>query len=390
MNNTDNEELREDYVIDVAAERVYGGQDASYHEAFTKWRNNKNNRYGYRFVHDTREHTYVDGGGYSERRSENEERSSLRRCFSFLGMSMFIMFLLAQMQYMLMSMLFDTKAIEWTLISDRGEAPVVTMQQILVNAGFKLFSLVIVLLLYVFFIHLPTKVTFPTSKVSPKFFVYSFNAALIMSVVLHLFDKVITVTSIDLGIEVTFYTLPVTESSSSFIVNIFCNLIAIPVMMEMIFRGCILQLFRQFGDRFAILVSSFAAACCYHDLTKFMYVFCWSVILSIITIKSTSIIPAMLISVTNTAFTLTMNTCFTEERPMFTDLKETAICLGILVVCLTTVFIMRIRMPRPFRVDSDNTALTVAQKSREIINSPWAVIWLTAVLFTMILSVSFK
>ncbi len=390
VNNTDNDELREDYVIDVAAARVYGNESASYHEAFTKWRNNKHNRYGYRFVHDTREHTYVDGEGYAERRSDNEERTSLRMCFSFLGFSMLIMFLLGQMQILLMRMLFGVKSIDWTIISESGTTLPITMQQTLVSSGFRVFSLLVVMLLYVFFIHLPTKVTFPKSSVPPKFFVYSLNAALIMMIVLHLFDKVISITSLDLGIEITYYTLPDTDSFGCLLVSLFCNVIVVPILMEMVFRGCVLQLFRQFGDRFAILVSSFAAACCYHDISKFLYVFCWGVILSIITVKSASIVPAMIVSMINTGFTMTINTILMPEKNMFANLMESVICLSIIIVCLTLMFVMRIMMVRPFTIDSDRTALTVTQKIREVLNSPWSVIWLTVILSTMILSVNFK
>ncbi len=68
MESTDSRQNIDEYLIDVAAEKVYVSQDKAYHDAFTKWRNDKHNRFGYRFVHDSREHTYVDGEGYADSR----------------------------------------------------------------------------------------------------------------------------------------------------------------------------------------------------------------------------------------------------------------------------------------------------------------------------------
>ncbi len=386
----DSSELREDYIVDVASERVYVNQDKAYHEAFTKWRNNKKNRYGYRFVHDTREHTYVDGEGYADRRSENEERSSLRYCFAFLGTSMLMLFLFNQIQFMLMRMLFGVKTVEWTYVSELDSAAPITLNEVLVSCGFKIFTLLVILLLYVFFIHLPLNVSFPSSKLSPKFFLYAFNASLIMAVILHLFDRVVTATATDLGIDISYYALPVTDSASCFVVSVLCNMLVIPIMSELLFRGCILQLFRQYGDRFAILVASFASACCYHDITKFLYVFCWSVILSIITIKSGSIIPALVIKITGDSLIIMLNTLLTNEKTVYADLLESVICLSVIIVCISLMFIMRIKMMRPFKIEPDRTALPLSQKLREVLNSPWSVIWLTVTLLTTILTLEVK
>ena len=56
-------EDKEKYLIDIAKEKTYQNQFDEYHKQFSEWRSRKDNPYGYSFVHDMREHTYVDGEG---------------------------------------------------------------------------------------------------------------------------------------------------------------------------------------------------------------------------------------------------------------------------------------------------------------------------------------
>ncbi len=60
------------YLIDIAKDKTYQNQFDDYHKEFSKWRTKKGNPYGYSFVHDTREHTYVDGEGYYQRSADGQ------------------------------------------------------------------------------------------------------------------------------------------------------------------------------------------------------------------------------------------------------------------------------------------------------------------------------
>lgn len=41
-----------DYFIDVARDHIYQNQGKEYTKAFTEWRNDEKNPYGYAFIHD--------------------------------------------------------------------------------------------------------------------------------------------------------------------------------------------------------------------------------------------------------------------------------------------------------------------------------------------------
>lgn len=378
---------REDHIIDVASARVYISQDEKYHEAFTKWRNNKSNRYGYRFVHDDREHIYVDGEGYADSRCENAERLSLQRCFGFLGMSMTVYLLFAVFRTLLLTMLYNDTSIRDVSFSERATQTIFPSGEVIAYSGFGIFTLIVMLLLYVFFIHMPVKVALPSSKVDPKFFAYSFAAAISMGVVFHAFDVGIAITTHRMGIDVSFFTLKAIETRFGLAEYILLELILTPMLYEIIFDGCVLQLFRQFGDRFAIIVASFASCCCYHSVSKMMFVFCWSIMLGIITIKSGSIVPAIVIRIVGGAMTLFLNSFWIEGSEPISHVIEIAVCLALLIISIFIIMLMRLKLFRPFRIDPDSTELSSSQKIREVLNSPWAVIWLTAVLLATILSV---
>ena len=84
-------EDKEKYLIDIAKEKTYQNQFDEYHKQFSEWRSRKDNPYGYSFVHDMREHTYVDGEGYYQKKADVAERAALTKCLSLLGATMMTM-----------------------------------------------------------------------------------------------------------------------------------------------------------------------------------------------------------------------------------------------------------------------------------------------------------
>ena len=81
---------RKDFVIDVAKERKFTHQSEEYSREFSKWRSRENNPYAYKFVHDTREHSYVADEGYLNRKADVAERMALYKCLGLLGVVLLV------------------------------------------------------------------------------------------------------------------------------------------------------------------------------------------------------------------------------------------------------------------------------------------------------------
>ena len=148
-------------------------------------------------------------------------------------------------------------------------------------------------------------------------------------------------------------------------------------------------MFRQFGDNFAIFISSLAAALVYHDISKVMYVFSLGIVLGIITVRNGSIYPTIFIQLAMTNITMLLNSLAGEVTNLFNRLTELTACFLILAVFFPLMLITRSRLETPFRLRRDNTELSFAQKLRQLLNSAWTVIWLIVMLLATILSVTF-
>ena len=81
-------------IKDVAGERTFANQTEQYNKAFAEWRTDENNPYGYKYIHDEREHSYDVDEGYLKTKSDVAERMSLFKCLSLLGTSLLVMLLL--------------------------------------------------------------------------------------------------------------------------------------------------------------------------------------------------------------------------------------------------------------------------------------------------------
>ncbi|MCR5121886.1 MAG: CPBP family intramembrane metalloprotease [Ruminococcus sp.] len=383
------ENKQNSYMVDIASDRVYNNQDEEYRSAFTRWRNAGFNKLGYRFVHDKREHTYVDGGGFADKLAVTAEINSLHGCLQFLSMLMMIYFCFEQFFYMFMKTHYDHVFINRTYYSLRSMSYAVSSEQMYVYCLTRIALLCFPIIVMLKIVKLPSKVAIPRSKLDRRLVFYGFSVALMLFVCFRFFDYLLTYMLQMINIDVTFYTYIQTDTEQAQICYFVCELVLVPILTEILFRGCILQLFRQFGDNFAIFISSLAAALCYRDISKILYMFTLGIALGVFTIRNGSLIPAMVTNLFFTNITLLLNTLAKEKFLIRNRLTEISVCLVMLCVSFLFLIFMRIHFDNPFKLVNDNTELTFQQKVRQLLNSSWTVIWLICMLLSTILSVSF-
>ena len=379
-----------EYMVDIASDRVYNNQMDEYRDAFTRWRNDRSNRLGYRFVHDTREHIYVDGSGFADKQAVIAETRSLHSCLQFLGILMLSGFLLEQISFAVMKMMGYTYVhINRTYYSLRSMSVVVSSEQMYFYCITKILILILPIVIITRVVKLPLQVTLPKAKINRELVLYTFAVGLMLFVCFRFFDYTLTYLLRMVHLDVTFYTYIQTDTERAQICYFFCDLIIAPILTELLFRGCILQLFRQFGDNYAIFISSLAAALCYHDISKMLFVFSLGIALGVFTVRNGSLFPAVVTQLFFTNTSLLLNTLAKEKFLIRNNLVEIGVCLGILTLSFLLMIFMRIHFDNPFRLVRDNTELQFQQKVRQLLNSSVAVVWLLLMLLATILSVGF-
>lgn len=377
------------YMIDIAASREYRHQSSEYREAFTRWRNDLRNKLGYRFVHDSREHTYIDGGGFADKQLITAETDALHRCLQFLGALMLLYFGLEQLMFLLLRFNYERVHIERIYYSLRNITNVAPSNEVYLFCSFRLILLIVPIAIMTYIVRLPLRVAVPRDKADRDILIYGFAISMVMMVCFRFLDYGFSHLLRAVRIDVTYYTYLQTDTEKAQIFYFICELILCPVLSEILFRGYLLQMFRQFGDNFAIFISSLAAAMVYHDISKIMYVFSIGIVLGVFTLRCGNIIPTIFIQLAVTNISMLLNSLSSEIYNMVNRLTEVGICFVILLSFFPVMVFMRVRLEDPFRLRMDSTELTFTQKMRQMLNSPWMVVWMIIVLITTILSVSF-
>lgn len=378
-----------DYMVDVAGERVYQNQSREYYDEYTKWRNNPDNKYGYAFQHDTREHIYVDGAGFADQVAVDAERTALFKCFQVLGIAMLIFFAFQLALFLVMKYCFDINYYGWVYYSEKDTVKDIPASQGLAFCIIKLLSYVTVMAFCSAKLKLPFKVHMPREKINQKFLWLSISAALIFMVISRVFDYIIVHFMQLARIDVCFYSYMGSESVYLRIFYAVTELALIPLFAELVFRGYFLQLLRQFGDYFAIIVAALLNAYYYHDITKMMFIFCLACILGYVTIRTGNIFSAVITRI----FVALPSYIMTEMSISAADSEayfwEIILSMLILAVAFTVYVYLRRNTRHDFMPVGDSTEMTAVQKMKIMLNSMPLVIWMIITLVCVILSVRF-
>lgn len=380
---------KNDFLIDVAAERSYQNQTRAYREAFTEWRNSPKNRFGYRFVHDSREHTYIDGEGFADKQAVTAETRSLHSCLQFLGGIMLMYLVLEVLSILILFMMFDRAHVSWVYFSQRNLNYNVPAEQMLVYCGLRIFSLTAVVTMGNMILKLPRRVVMPHERQKPSLLIYGMCLVIILTLILRLFDYTLSGALSSLKVDSIYYTYFSTSDDLSQCVYFLTELLFMPMLVEIIFRGIILQLFRQFGDGFAILISAIAAACCYHELSKIVFIYILSVALGVFTVKTGSIYPTIALRICTVNLLYLLNSLSLSDNKAAERLTETAIGISIMAVSVFVLHMLRGKYIRPFKLRVDTTELSLRLKLGQMLNSSCTVIWLICSLVAVIVSMRF-
>lgn len=376
-----------DYIVDVAGERVYRSQSKEYYKAYTEWRNDPKNRYGYGFRHDTREHVYVDGEGFADEFASTAEKQTLGNCFKFLGISMLIFFSFQVVMYLAMNKWFDTAYYGWVYYSQKDKVREPSDLQSIVYCVIRLIAYVSVIVFCAVKLRLPFKVAAPAERVRPRALILGASVSLVFTVIGRVFNFVLMKLMLRAGIDVFFYKNIHSDSAAVQGFYLVTELLLIPALTEIVYRGYFLQLFRQFGDHFAVILVALVNAFFYHDIAKTMYVFILAFILGQITIHSGNVYVSMIIRVLVMTFSYLMNDLSAMTGDWSMRFWEIFICLIVIFLGNLILFRTRDRVVRPeVSVIGDGTEIPFSQKLRLMLYSNVMLAWMIVSLLATILS----
>ena len=376
------------YIVDIAREKVYQNQYDDYHETFAKWRTAENNPYGYSFVHDTREHTYVDGEGYYHKSAEAAEKSALSRCLGLLGITLLIMTLLDAVSGLVFYEVFQDPAVDEIYFSQVHVHKDVSPLMALFFGGMSLVKNLVGLWIFLHFTKIPTKVAIPMPKDSKIL-----KSGLFLMLTIMVFGRVCNfIINFFLGwmhID-SVYALGIhnPDNYMTDVIYLVFNCVLVSIVSEILFRGAILQTFRQFGDTYAMLVSCVAFSLTCYDISTLGFAVLCSTALGLYTIKTGSLKTPVLMRIV-TSVTSYMLACLTMDNATSGRLIEVCLCTFITSVSAFVFARLMCNGKWSFKIYNDPSQLTNGSKIRMLFTNTYTAITMVMVLGMYFLMVRF-
>lgn len=382
-------EDKENYLIDIAKDKTYQNQFDEYHKEFSEWRSRKDNPYGYSFVHDMREHTYVDGEGYFQKTAEAAERTALTKCLGLLGATMLVMLFIDAIISLLMYHFFNDPmayAVHYSELETKK-----TYFTPLVVAAYGAGNLIKYILGFWVFVHfskIPMKIAVPAPKGSKlsKSGIYLILVIMVIGKIgNYLIQQIFSWINMDCVYSVAIHNQGDILSDA---VYVLFNCVLVSIASEMLFRGAILQTFRQFGDTFAMLVSTITFSLTYYDISTMGYAALCSAVLALFTLRSGSLKTTMIMRIVASFLGYAL-TCVILNN--YSNGRLIVCCIYAFIVIVAAFVFARLMCNGKlvFNVQDDPSALSNGSKMRLFFTNTPVTIWLSGVLVMLFLLMRF-
>lgn len=150
-----------------------------------------------------------------------------------------------------------------------------------------------------------------------------------------------------------------------------------PIIEEFIFRGAILGTLRKHGDAFAIIVSAVLFGFMHANFTQTPVTFLTGLILGYLTVKTNSIIPAIILHFVNNAWAATsdilMNVIPNENIYNLIDLGVALALIGVGLIC--AISLIKKYKNDLFTFEKPESKFTMSQKLRFSFTTPCMILF---------------
>ena len=367
---------KKEYLIDIASQSQYQNQNDEYHKAYTEWRMNAHNRFGYKFVKDTREHAYVEGEGFRSNDASDTERRTLRDLSALLGGTLLIAALIRLIQVIFTSRLGDiSDGISVRLTGDIKESFIFST---VLSSAFKPVSFILCIVLFQSFIRLPGKVILPKGKYHSRRqafeIIMTFCGLSVVCFQISTFFE-----------ELVGSRLIITPGGFVWTDNVWLNIycffveyILTAALHAVFFNGLILQSLRQFGDSAAIVVTVIVETITALTIANFGVVIVISLMLCNITIKTGSVTDSFIARVLNNMIFFSLKFIGYNTSGSNSKMIQLIICIVILITAAICLGRLMVDSRWSFRIQNVRTELAFSEKMKTIFTALPMIEWLAA------------
>lgn len=300
------EDLKNIDIVDVIGEFDYSTQNESYNEKFRSWRRKRGNPFAFSFAENKKESVYIESRGFIEKSAVEAEKQVLSDIFYNIGLAMLIWIAFGDVLSKIIISALDLCGVNihnnyFSSVIYGGSREIIIA--IIATTFIKVFIPLV-------FLHrkfrLPARVEFMGSMNNSMALMGSISTTLIVCTVTSLPSAY---SSESKEIYEFFQNIETDVSvwgQSEFIVYTIFDIIIMSVVSEFFFRGAMFAVLRQFGDVFAIAVTSVMTMLLSQDLHKMHAVLIISIIASYGMVASGTVFTSVAVVIVHKMYEFTL------------------------------------------------------------------------------------
>ncbi|MBQ5316201.1 MAG: CPBP family intramembrane metalloprotease [Oscillospiraceae bacterium] len=354
-------------------------QDKTYNEMYREWSLDKSNDFGFFKRSAEKENTYLAGEGFVGQYPAADETAVLHRTIRLVATVMAIYSLL---QFLLMLAfsgyprpLFGMSICKEGFFIGHGPAPVIMSYA--VNAAIRIIPVAYLMVK----LKAPLRIMLPTKISNPPLFINSIFFAMLAFGVLYL---CLDLQSAILHTVRDWSHILLLDKWQRIPVMILYMLI-IPVMSEMIHRGIFLNLFRQYGDGFALVLTSLLTAF-FSPEGHFLFMFAFSLLTGYFALRTGSLLTAVMMRV---IFSVSYY-LITISRVLSPDKDLSVIPMAVIIVFIGIGVVATIRFVARYSnrisLPMYNMFLTDSEKIMMVFSNPATMVWIMIYIIYIVMS----
>lgn len=246
MQQTTTPQLQETKPIDAAEDFIYNSRNPKYNEQYRSWRKTTDSPYLFRFVQDPRERSYIEGTGFASISASAAEQRTLRHVSEVIGFALLLLLLVqlgggSLIVWVLQLLGLDIR-LDFLTLSMKGSQWLVIAVRVLVM----LLQYGGALMIANRFFRIPTKIRVPvTIRAFPET-IGAVGCAMLCAAVFCTLDHLG-----GHGAESAQQLFSYKNATALMVYGIF-DMLVVSLLHELLMRGTLLPMLRQFGDGFAI------------------------------------------------------------------------------------------------------------------------------------------
>jgi len=299
MDNIKVKKDNENFYLDVTEKFDYSGQSQEYINAYKKWRKNPDNPFAYNYIRNNNEITFSDREGFIKIIPEEKEREVLSKILYVFGtvliLYLFTEFVISKIIVAVLDCIginIHNSFLNYSVYG--GQKEVMTVMIIVTMLQF---------CIPLFILHrtfkMPVKASLPCKLQSRKDLFFCMSLSLMVSVLTSI-SRAYSDTTREYFNFFNGYSKKISlMNQEELIIYMFMNIVVVSVISEILFRGVIFQALRQFGDLYAVIVSSLFSALMSHDIASIPAVFAVSMVASVSILRSGTIFTAVSVQIVN-------------------------------------------------------------------------------------------